>query len=119
MARVTVDEVRSIISTKADDNTIYQYIASAQALMDLLIGQGLTAMQMKEIERWLTAHLIASTRDRQAREEGAGGAYIKYTGLSYTGLRGTTYGQQAIVLDTSGTLATIAGKSVKFKAIEQ
>lgn len=119
MARVTVDEVRSIISTTADDPTIHQYIASTQALMDLLIGKGLTAPQMKEIERWLTAHLIASTRDRQAREEGAGGAYIKYTGLTYTGLRGTTYGQQAIVLDTSGTLAIIAGKSVKFKAIEQ
>ena len=119
MARVTVEEVKAIISTKLGEQVIEQYINSAGVIMDMLKGHSLPAPLMKEIERWITAHLIASSRERQAREEGAGGAYVRYAGMSYSGLRSTTYGQHAIALDTSGVLATMAGKTVTFKVIKE
>lgn len=120
MARVTADEVKAIIQTNVTDTQMQEYIFSAEVLLSsAFANRGLADDIYKEVTRWVTAHLIASSRDRQAREEGAGGAYVKYTGLSYTGLRGTTYGQHAITLDPTGVLAMMAGKVVHFKAIPE
>lgn len=119
MSTITIDEVRAIIPTTIPDEDMVHFIEFADAMMDVLRETDLPPKIMKEINRWMTAHLIASSRERQAREEGAGGAYIKYTGMSYTGLRGTTYGQQAIALDTTGTLNTIAGKAAKMWVIKE
>jgi hypothetical protein len=42
-----------------------------------------------------------------SKEEGAGGAYIKFAGDWGRGLDGTSHGQMAVMLDTTGTLAAL------------
>lgn len=117
MARTTVDLVKAVISTTLEDTNIEQYIDSASALIDVWF-KGVSASEdmLSELERWIAAHLIASTKERQAREEGAGGAYIKYSGMYGIGLKSTTYGQTAISLDTTNTLKGITGGALYFKS---
>lgn len=106
--RTTAAEVKEIMETNLSDAIIDAYILSANALVTKLLdfeSSGLTDTLMKEIERWLTAHLIASTRERQAKTEEAGGAKVVYAGNSNLGLDSTTYGQMVKILDTTGIMA--------------
>lgn len=119
MARTTEDEVRAIIDTDITTDQMTQYITSASTMIDGLFSNvSITDAMLVEIERWLTAHLIASSRERQAKEEGAGGAYIKYSMLYGTGLKSSSYGQHAILLDYTGTLEKAGGGKTTFFAIE-
>lgn len=113
MARVTVTEVKEIIETTLEVSDIKPYITAANLTVTEWLGSStvLSSAQLKEIERWLTAHFIAATRERQVSQEKIGESSAKYMGKSDdVGLNSTTYGQQAILLDTSGTLASGAGK---------
>lgn len=120
MATATVDEVRAIIDTNIEDDNIESYIDSASSLLSIWFS-GVTASQelLTELEKWVAAHLIAMTKERQAKEEGAGGAYIKYAGVFGTGLKTTSYGQTAIEIDTTNTLRSVSGKQIKFFAIKE
>ena len=117
MARVTADEVRQIMDdTDLTDINIESFISGATALMDSLFGSSSTSL-LKEIERWLSAHLIACTRERQALKEEAGSAKVTYTGEYGQGLHMTSYGQMAMSLDITGKLAALMMKAVKIYAI--
>lgn len=106
--RTTVDDVRAIISTTLEDATITNIIGSASTLLDSLTDMsGLSVALLTEIERWMSAHMIAITWERTAKNEGAGGASIEYAGNFGTGFASTQYGQMAITLDTTGTLKTL------------
>ncbi|MFW6002556.1 MAG: hypothetical protein ACOCQD_04380 [archaeon] len=120
MATATVDEVRAIIDTNIEDTNVESYIDSASSLLSIWFS-GVTASQelLTELEKWVAAHLIAMTKERQAKEEGAGGAYIKYAGVFGTGLKTTSYGQTAIEIDTTNTLRSVSGKQIKFFAIKE
>lgn len=115
--RVTASEVKEIMDTTLSDVIVGAYITSANTLVNSVLGTGATDL-LKEIERWLTAHMIAVTRERQAQKEGAGGAYIEYTGKYGQDLSSTSYGQMAMALDTTGALAGLAGKSASITAIK-
>jgi hypothetical protein len=110
MARTTVDEVKNILDdTSLGDAIITAYIDDANVYVtDVLTGKGLSTDMMTKIEKWLTAHMITITRERIAKEEGAGGAYIKYAGEWGAGLSSSPYGQMAINLDSSNTLLALA-----------
>ena len=110
MARVTATEVKAILDdSELTDAQVDVFITSANTFVtDALTAASLTVATMKEIERWLTAHMIASTRERQIKKAGAGGADVEYTGYWSTGLNGTSYGQMAVSLDTSKTLEAMA-----------
>lgn len=121
MILVTVDEVRAIISTNLEDLVIREYIESTDGIMKGLF-QGVSISQgvYKEIQRWLTAHAIAISKERQAKEEGAGGAYIKYSLIQGQGLASTSYGQMAMTIDSTGILQnTIKNKRVLFDAVKE
>lgn len=120
--RTTVDAVKIIIETELTDPVIEGYIGSASAFVDsALLGAGLTETTLTEIERWLTAHMIASTKERIAKREEAGGAKIEYAGEFGTGFSSTSFGQMAVILDTSGTLKKLNGdtKFASFWAVPQ
>jgi len=111
MARTTVEDVLEILDDSTIDETILEgYINSANIFVTAqLAGKSLSTDLLKEIERWMTAHMVASTRERQIKKAGAGGGVeVEYTGYWSTGLNGTTYGQTAVLLDTSGTLTALA-----------
>lgn len=113
--RTTVELVKKILDdTELEDPVIESYIDGANIFVDAnLSGKGLGTALLAEIERWIAAHMIVSTRERMAAVEGAGGAEITYTGKWGEGLAGTPYGQNAVILDTTGTLlAMTQGKLI-------
>ncbi len=108
--RTTIDLVTDILDdTELTDDQVESFINSANVFVTAsLAGKGLSEALLAEIERWMSAHMIASTRERTSVREAAGSASIEYTGKWGEGLLGTSYGQTAIAMDTSGTLLAMA-----------
>lgn len=123
MARVTSAEVLEIMAeTELTETQISPYITSASVLVDNVLGAAsLPDAVKKEVERWLAAHMVASTKERVSKKEGAGGAYVEYAGDLGAGLSSTPYGQMAVSLDSSGLLAAYTGgkKIASLRAIKQ
>ena len=106
MARVDPSDVKKILDTDLSDSIIEAYIFGASATVDkVLNNSGLTSVHLKEIERFLTAHMIAATREQQPAKEGAGGAEISYQGITGEGLQSTHYGQTVLWLYTTKKLS--------------
>lgn len=118
--RTTAVEVLAIMDEVTLESSIVdKYITGANALVNqILSNSGLGDSLLTEIEKWLSAHMIASTRERAAKKEGAGGAFIEYTGVYGEGLKSTAYGQMVLTLDSSGAMASLSGKAAKIKAIK-
>jgi len=118
-ARITASEVRDILNdSELTDAVIETYISSANVFVDEVLGSTtLPSSVLKEIERWLTAHMIAITRERMSKEEGAGGAKVVYLGEAGMGLQSTPYGQMVMELDTTGKMASLGSKPAWIKAI--
>ena len=121
MARVTAAEVKAILDKSKLTNTeIDVFITSANVLVTQALGSStLGASVLKEIERWMAAHMIASSRERVAKNEEAGGAKINYSGQFGRGLHSTPYGQMVLTLDTTGAMAALGGKAEKLQAIKE
>jgi hypothetical protein len=119
--RVTEEDVMEIIEV---DSAIS--LLPFIALADLIITEDfedapLSVARLKEVERWLSAHFYA-IRDPRVSSEGAGGVSNSYVVSSGTGFNSTPYGQQAVRLDTTGTLAAMdsvkGSRRVLVEAIE-
>jgi hypothetical protein len=119
MARVTTEEVKEIISTDLEDIIIDVYITGAnQIVSSKLANSGLSTATLKEIERWLTAHMIANTKNRMTVKEKLGEASIEYIVGKYgSGLSSTPYGQTVLLLDTSGILGSSGKRAASITAI--
>jgi len=108
MAVVDID-VRSIIEV-ADSLDLTAFLVTANLMRTEDLGNtSLSDARLDQIETYLAAHFAALFVERGALKStttlNAGDAYAGDYGR---GLRATRYGQQAIVLDTSGTLSTMA-----------
>lgn len=121
MTRVTADEVKEIMENcTVDDLIVDSFIVAANQVVDYVfatdtaVGEGL----LKEIERWFTAHMLAVSIHRTARDEKIGDATIRYTGEWGEGLRSTPYGQMVITLDVSGKMATTGKRAVTMYAVK-
>ena len=104
MPRVTVSEVRSIIDVDSSitDADVAVFINAA----NLIVTQNVTGLNddlTKEIERWLSAHLLA-VRDRRPIHKEIGDTVERYGEKLWKGLESTIYGQQVVLLDSTGTL---------------
>ena len=108
---VTTSEVLEIIETDVTDAT--PFIQAATGVMSGLPSIALLASDLqKEIQRWLSAHFLAMY-DQRVTSEKTGDASYTYEGTTGMGLDSTRYGQQAKILDITGTLAD-AGKTQAF-----
>ena len=107
---VNPSDVKSIIPTKMKDEDIEAFILGATELVNATLTGSPTTPLRKEIIRWLTAHMIAGTREQQLVSAGAGSATATFQGVFGLGLDGTMYGQQVKLLDTPGKLAALSGK---------
>lgn len=113
MDKPSVSEVSTIIDTDLSDSEIQAFIDAANLYTTEELGDsGLGAGLLTEIQKWLAAHLL-STKDKRVAEEAINDVDITYQGSWGEGLKSTTYGQQAIALDPTGTLAG-AGKDASF-----
>ena len=114
--RVSDSEVKEIIDTTV---TTTPFIDAANLIVTgKLADQGLGDALLKEIERWMSAHLVA-IRDPMIKKEKAGEAEATYvTGKEGMGLDATPYGQQVKLLDTSGALTDLGRRSAEFLTID-
>lgn len=120
MPRTSPTEVKKIIETDMEDTDIQSYIDSASILVDSTIAGKLVDALLEQIEKWLTAHLMASTREQMVKQGKGGPASATFYGYGEgKGLEHTPYGQQAVSLDYTGTLKRISeGKStLTFEAL--
>jgi hypothetical protein len=114
MAKISVDDVKSIIDTDLTDADIQAYVDDAYDVITDIFSTDKPVLQ-----RWLAAHLIATSRERQIDQAKAGPASATYSGKTGTGLATTTYGQQALALDPTGKLAARLGrKSASVTAVK-
>ncbi len=109
MARVSDPEVKQIIDTARDTTP---FIDSANLIVDeSLVGltPALSAARLKQVELYLAAHFTAITEERGALTESeTADSSEGYEVKVGEGLKATRYGQQAILLDSSGTLESLA-----------
>jgi len=119
MARTTVLEVKDIIDTNLSSSIVQAFIDDASNLLDELFEDetGISDELLASIEKWLASHFVA-IRDQKPKSEKIGDASITYHGTSGKGLEFTPYGQQALLLDTTGRLKSIGGKRATFKAVD-
>ena len=109
--RVTDDEVFEIIETSLTNIDVF--INSASLLVDgYLLGKSLSDESLKEIERYVAAHLL-SLRDQRTKSVKVDTLGESYQGEWGMGLNGTSYGQTAILLDISGTLGALTKTGFK------
>ena len=107
--RATEEEVLEVMpaNTSLTEDTILPFITSANVFVTDLLTDVLSTTILKEIEKWLAAHMATVVRERLSKEAGAGGAYIKYAGEWGQELASTQYGQMVLMLDTSNTLRNL------------
>lgn len=106
MARVTTAQVAGIIEVD-EDIRLTPFIEAADELVtELCLESGYSSSRLRLISLWLSAHFYA-IRDPRVASEGAGGVDIRYQHKVGMGLQVTTYGQQVMILDTDGSLASL------------
>ncbi len=106
MARVTSDDVKKIIETDSSITDFTEFIGAANDLVTELCGTLYSDARLRMIELWLSAHFYA-IRDPRMASESAGGVSGSPQGQTSMALSSTSYGQQAMLLDTKGALAKL------------
>ncbi len=112
--RTTSDAVKLIVETADDISTdLAPFIEVASKLVDVHVEPVTLgdAAELELVERWLAAHFYA-VRDLRVDMESAGSVSEKKQFKVDLALLVTIYGQQAIVIDSSGALAALSKKSV-------
>jgi len=105
--RVTSDEVKEIFPLP-DSVDLTVYCDSAHLIVEQHLGNdGLSEDLLKEIERWLSAHLASSTYSVNSKES-VGEVSITKQGKWGLGLDSTDYGQKVKLLDPTGKLDKIS-----------
>lgn len=122
MARVTVTEVEEIMEALPSwitDAKITAFITAANLMVTDIYQYSTDASTSlkKEIERWLTAHMLTVSLNRMARREQIGEAEIEYIGRFGEGLKGSPYGQMVLELDTTGLIQKLGKQDITVYAI--
>lgn len=103
MVRTTPDLVKEIIEVDASIS-LTPFILVASQLVDLI--PELSLERLTVIETWLAAHFY-TIRDPRATQQTAGSVSESYQSRVSYYLANSHYGQQAVLLDTTRTLATL------------
>lgn len=108
MARTTSDAVNAIIETDGTTSLVPFIEAASELVTEHCAAPGtLTDERLAMIETWLAAHFYA-IRDMRAASEKAGPAGASYQYEVGLVLANTMYGQQAMLLDSTGGLAVLS-----------
>lgn len=112
-ARTTPDAVKEILLRHYDTvNTpsLQAFIDSMASLVDYVVTQdtaGILSVDTQElIERWLSAHAYAHG-DQLFSQKQSSRASATFQGKTGMHLQSTQYGQMAMMLDVTGTLALL------------
>lgn len=116
-ARVTAVGVKEVIETSLSDATVLaSMIDTANLYVDThLVPDGtLSAAVLTKIELYLAAHFVALTEEKGGITRAKmGDADESYANVYDDGFQATRFGQTALILDTTGTLARLSITSAK------
>ena len=106
---ITQVQVRAIVEV-SDELDLQSFIDTANLIVtEDLAGKDLSEARLEQIQIYLAAHYTAIRDERGGlKSTKTLNAEDEYFGDYGKGLKATRYGQQAIVLDTSGSLSAIA-----------
>lgn len=108
-ARTDASRVTEIFETDLSDSVLHAHINAASHAVDDIPtdSDAVDSERLTEIETWVAAHFAAAQdRDPTVDEESHESVTKSYSGETGRGLEGTRYGQTAISLDPTGTLAS-------------
>jgi len=114
MARTSSAAVAAIIETEVSIDLTPFIEAANHIVTRVCTDSDYADTELELIERWLAAHFYA-IRDPRVADEAAGSVSQRFQYKVDLNLSVTTYGQQAMMLDTEGNLATLSrgrGKTV-------
>ncbi len=109
--RTSAPQVCAIIDTALKPDAVVPFIKPASLLVDDIAAADATLASdlLLEIETYLAAHFLTLFEPRAEKEE-AGDTKFKYEGKTAMGFDSSKYGQMAIILDPTGTLAALNKK---------
>jgi len=115
--RTTATIVKLLTGSTLPDATVEAFIGVANRLVtDKLAAKGLLDTQLADIEAFLAAHfMVPRDRSTEVTMEQVNNTQTSYGGKYGLMLEYTSWGQQAMVLDTSGTLIKLNKAKAKFK----
>lgn len=116
MAQVTPIEVQQLYNVTHANDLLPFIETAALVVTEELAGSGLSAARLKQIELYLAAHFATVTLERgglKRRKIGDSEDEYKVVDSSDKGIASTRFGQQAIVLDSSGILGALTVSIVK------
>ena len=116
---VTPDDVQAIMkSCPLTDDQIDPYINTAHTyILRVYSGAGASEELLTAIEKWFTAHLIASIHAKTTVKEKVGDAEVNYAAKVGEGLKSTPYGEMVLALDTTGIMAKSSLKKANIYAV--
>jgi hypothetical protein len=124
MARTTIAAVRALLASQnvnRDDVDLASFIATAGLMVDgHLLGRGISELLLAEIEKYLAAHVtVLAGITAGVSSQSADDASITYTAgqLNTAQLENSHFGQVAITLDVSGTLARTGRQRASFQVL--
>jgi hypothetical protein len=110
---ISTKDVKDIYETKKADSQIEPFLnAAVLVVTEELADAGLSSERLDLITKYLCVHYLVISEERGGiRRARLGDADESYVAPSDKfGLASTTWGQQAIALDTTGTLAQLGGQ---------
>jgi hypothetical protein len=118
MARTDSTKVGNILDTDVTDFSSFITAANILVTNVLVTPSKITDSDtLKEIETWIAAHFFKMSLERQEKQEKSGEASATYMGQDGKFLEATTYGQNAISLDSTGTLANLGKRTARVDTI--
>jgi hypothetical protein len=104
--RTTPELVAGIIEVDLNINLDPFIFTASELVTEVCAIAGYSIERLELIERWLAAHFYA-IRDPRTTNEKAGSVGANYESKVDLNLALTRYGQQAMMLDTQGGLASL------------
>lgn len=115
--RVSGAEVKEIMDTDLTDSELDPFITTANALVNDRLQGKLGTELLTQVELYLAAH-FASLKDQRIQQESQGNVSTTFQGKTGMGLNFTHYGQMALSLDSSGTLAKLGKRKASLTFME-
>ena len=114
MARITVVELQKTYPTTSD---LTPFVEVANLLVtEELAAMGYSVERLTKIELYLAAHFALITLERGGltrQKIGDSEDFFQAWTNTEIGLAATRFGQQVLILDTSGKMATLGGTKLK------
>jgi len=118
VSNITPDEIKAIFPTTLDETSLTAFIETGTILFNEIFADvDYSDDRSRAIALFLISHLASVASPRVESERMTDYSY-KVMGKTGEGLRSTFYGQNALLLDTNGTLESLGKQRAKMSAFD-